>query len=399
MKLLHCSDIHLGRRPVGGLGAFSRKRYEDYFAAFAWAVDTALEAGVDVVMITGDLFDRRELLPEALEGAEAQFRRLAAAGVHVVLTEGNHDNITVGGEGDSWLIYLENRGLLRRPSYRITESGHLFDPVTIGDLDFYGLGYPGALVDDVVLALAAHLEQHPASRDVVVMVHTAIASSDFLPGVVSREAIDALARHACYIGGGHFHSYGIYPAENPRFFVPGSLEYWDLGERPDGKGVIIYDAAAGRHQFRQSSPRNKVRITVRSGAESEERFREEFQQAVRPAIETPGEDLAFVDVVLEKAMYIDTLWCEEELVRAGALKGVVRVRYPGEQGDDTEVAQSGVEEAERELIAGWDIFGAQSARTARALESLKAHQRENNRDLFFETLDTLLDRFAGEAQQ
>ena len=31
MKIVHCSDIHLGRRPVGGKGEFSDKRYEDYF--------------------------------------------------------------------------------------------------------------------------------------------------------------------------------------------------------------------------------------------------------------------------------------------------------------------------------------------------------------------------------
>ena len=60
MKILHCADIHLGRRPVGGVGDYSNKRYDDYFKAFGGAVDTAIAEQIRVVLISGDLLDRKE---------------------------------------------------------------------------------------------------------------------------------------------------------------------------------------------------------------------------------------------------------------------------------------------------------------------------------------------------
>ncbi len=398
MRFLHCSDIHLGRRPVGGVGEFSRKRYEDYFDAFAWAVGLALDTAVDAFVITGDLFDRKELVPEVLERTEQQLGRLAAAAMPVVLVEGNHDNITAGKESDSWLVYLENKGLVRRPTYRVDETGYRFEPFRMGTIDFYGLGYPGGMADETLRALAAYLHERGSARNVV-LVHTAIASGDFLPGVVTRESVDCLKDYTVYIGGGHFHSYQVYPSNDPRFFIPGSLEYWDLAEKAGAKGVIIFDTETRDHTFTPSSPRDKITIRLHSSAETEEAFREEFVAGVRPAITRPGEELAFAEVALEKPLYVDTLWCEEALARAGALKGFVRIRYPGEQeGRAANRAESSVEEVERELIEQWEIFGGGSADTARALETLKQYQKENNREQFFESFDRLLDLFAGERE-
>jgi len=114
VKILHCADIHLGRRPVGGVGEYSNKRYDDYFKAFGWAIDTAIVQQVSVVLIAGDLFDRKELIPEVLERTEALLQKLKDAHIATLLIEGNHDNITPGKEDDSWIIYLENKGFLMR---------------------------------------------------------------------------------------------------------------------------------------------------------------------------------------------------------------------------------------------------------------------------------------------
>ena len=67
MRLLHCSDLHLGRRPVGGKGEFSEKRYLDYFNAFEQCVDIAIREKVDLFIMSGDIFDRKEIVPEVLE--------------------------------------------------------------------------------------------------------------------------------------------------------------------------------------------------------------------------------------------------------------------------------------------------------------------------------------------
>ncbi|MGL6100864.1 MAG: metallophosphoesterase family protein, partial [Fusobacteriaceae bacterium] len=75
MKILHCSDIHLGKRPFGN-EKFSQKRYEDYFKAFGQVVDLAIVEKVEVMIISGDLFDRRDLTPDILGRSEDFFRKL-----------------------------------------------------------------------------------------------------------------------------------------------------------------------------------------------------------------------------------------------------------------------------------------------------------------------------------
>ena len=66
MKILHCSDIHLGKKPFG-TKEFSQKRYLDFFNAFEQATDRGIEKEVDIFLITGDLFDKKELSPDTLD--------------------------------------------------------------------------------------------------------------------------------------------------------------------------------------------------------------------------------------------------------------------------------------------------------------------------------------------
>jgi len=119
MKILHCSDLHLGRRPVGGVGAYSESRFTDYFDSFYHIADYAVINSIDTVLISGDIFDRREITPEILERAEKIFIKLKESGIVTVITEGNHDR---GGSSDStWLNYLVHRGLANMPSVEIND--------------------------------------------------------------------------------------------------------------------------------------------------------------------------------------------------------------------------------------------------------------------------------------
>ncbi|MFP3578392.1 exonuclease SbcCD subunit D [Arthrobacter sp. SIMBA_036] len=86
MRLLHTSDWHLGRS-FHGVGMLEAQRgFVDQLVAFV------VSAGVDVVLIAGDVYDRAlpgldvvKLLDEALV-------RITEAGARVVLTSGNHDS-------------------------------------------------------------------------------------------------------------------------------------------------------------------------------------------------------------------------------------------------------------------------------------------------------------------
>jgi DNA repair protein SbcD/Mre11 len=86
MRILHTSDWHLGR-------SFHR---EDLLGAQAAFVDhlvtTVREQRVDVVLVSGDLYDRALPPVDAVQLASEALRRLAAERVRVVVTSGNHDS-------------------------------------------------------------------------------------------------------------------------------------------------------------------------------------------------------------------------------------------------------------------------------------------------------------------
>ena len=86
MRILHTSDWHLGR-------SFHRVGLLDAQAAF---VDHLLEVveseRVDLVVVSGDVYDRALPPVDAVELADESFARLAASRAQVVVTSGNHDS-------------------------------------------------------------------------------------------------------------------------------------------------------------------------------------------------------------------------------------------------------------------------------------------------------------------
>lgn len=86
MRLLHTSDWHLGR---GFHGASLRTEQAEMLATVGSAVD---EQQVDVVLVSGDVYDRA-LPPEwAVKELEDALVALSAAGTQVIVTAGNHDS-------------------------------------------------------------------------------------------------------------------------------------------------------------------------------------------------------------------------------------------------------------------------------------------------------------------
>lgn len=81
-KLLHIADVHLGLSDAGLDGLEER--------AFAKAVDLAIEADLDAVLIAGDLFDHARVSDDLLAWTAKQLDRLQRP---VVLLVGNHDTL------------------------------------------------------------------------------------------------------------------------------------------------------------------------------------------------------------------------------------------------------------------------------------------------------------------
>jgi len=87
MKILHTSDWHLGRSLYG------KKRYEEFAAFLDWLSDTIEKKGIDILLVSGDIFDN------STPGNRAQelyyrflFRVSSSCCRHVVIIAGNHDS-------------------------------------------------------------------------------------------------------------------------------------------------------------------------------------------------------------------------------------------------------------------------------------------------------------------
>jgi DNA repair protein SbcD/Mre11 len=86
VRILHTSDWHLGRH-FHGQGMLTHQ------AAYADHLIATIEAErVDLVVVSGDIYDRALPPVDAVQLADDTFARLAASRARVVMTSGNHDS-------------------------------------------------------------------------------------------------------------------------------------------------------------------------------------------------------------------------------------------------------------------------------------------------------------------
>ena len=106
-RFLHVADIHLGYDRYD-----SPERTKDFFYTFCDVLQRyGVQEEVDFVLVAGDLFEHRSILPSVLNQAELALRSLRDTGIPVLAIEGNHDSRPYG-TNTSWLRYLAERDFL-----------------------------------------------------------------------------------------------------------------------------------------------------------------------------------------------------------------------------------------------------------------------------------------------
>ncbi len=148
MRILHTSDWHLGR-------SFHREDLLGHQGAF---VDHLLEVveseEVDVVVVSGDVYDRALPHVDAVALADETFARLAASRAQVVVSSGNHDSAQRLGFGSR---LMDTAGVFVR-----TDASTVGTPVVLGDrhgdVAIYALPYldPSALLQPWSLGHRSH---------------------------------------------------------------------------------------------------------------------------------------------------------------------------------------------------------------------------------------------------
>lgn len=86
MKVLHVSDLHIGKR-VNGMSMLDDQRY-----ILRQILDIAEKRQVGVLLIVGDVYDKASPSAEAVTVFDAFLTDAVAAGLHVLAIPGNHDS-------------------------------------------------------------------------------------------------------------------------------------------------------------------------------------------------------------------------------------------------------------------------------------------------------------------
>ena len=382
MKIVHCSDLHLGKR-FSGNKDYVKKRYMDFFNAFAVFVDRVEEIKPDVCLIAGDIFDKREINPDILSKTEYLFKRLKNnVKKEIIAIEGNHDNSRILEE--SWLEYLQEQNILKVFYYNkdFEEKNYL----KIDDINFYPVGYPGFMIDEALTKLSEKL--NPQEKNIVV-VHTGISgSTDTLPGLVSTSILDLFKDKAIYIAGGHIHSFTTYPKEKPYFFVSGSLEFSNIqNEKSDKKGFILFDTDTLNYEFIELEHRKRIKkdfsYTNFSNLENE------FENFVKE-LNLTGEEILVISVSLNNNDYINTENLENIAEKNGALKTHILIKNILNIGASEENnSDLSIDELEKNLINTWNI--SEIEKFSKSFGRLKELFSNDDRDSFLELFDKTLE--------
>ena len=382
MKIVHCSDLHLGKR-FSGNKDYVKKRYMDFFNAFAVFVDRVEEIKPDVCLIAGDIFDKREINPDILSKTEYLFKRLKNnVKKEIIAIEGNHDNSRILEE--SWLEYLQEQNILKVFYYNrdFDEKNYL----KIDDINFYPVGYPGFMIDEALTKLSEKL--NPQEKNIVI-VHTGISgSTNTLPGLVSTSILDLFKDKAIYIAGGHIHSFTTYPKEKPYFFVSGSLEFSNVqNEKSDKKGFILFDTDTLNYEFIELEHRKRIKkdfsYTNFSNLENE------FENFVK-GLNLTGEEILVIFISLNNNDYINIENLENIAEKNGALKTYILIKNILNIGASEENnSDLSIDELEKNLINTWNI--SEIEKFSKSFSRLKELFSNDDRDSFLELFDKTLE--------
>lgn len=382
MKIVHCSDLHLGKR-FSGNKDYVKKRYMDFFNAFTTFVDKVEEIKPDVCLIAGDIFDKKEINPDILSKTEYLFKKLKdSVKKDIIAIEGNHDNSRILEE--SWLEYLQEQNILKVFYYNkdFEEKNYL----KIDDINFYPVGYPGFMIDEALTKLSEKL--NPQEKNIVI-VHTGISgSTDTLPGLVSTSILDLFKDKAIYIAGGHIHSFATYPKEKPYFFVSGSLEFSNVqNEKSDKKGFILFDTNTLNYEFIELEHRKRIKKDFSYSNFSN--LEDEFENFVK-RLNLTGEEILVISVSLNNNDYINTENLENIAEKNGALKTHILIKNILNIGTSEENnSDLSIDELEKNLINTWNI--SEIEKFSKSFSRLKELFSNDDGDSFLELFDKTLE--------
>jgi exonuclease SbcD len=292
IRILHLADLHIGMENYGRLDPATglNGRVMDFLRRLNEVVDHALEHEVDLVLFAGDAYKSRDPNSTYRREFARRIKRLADAGIPVVLLVGNHDlpaqerrasSVEIFRTLDVPNVLVANRDRLHHLTTRrgepiqvatvpypirqrlLAHSEH--KDKTIAELD----ALVQQLVAENIQGLAAQVDP---SVPAVLTGHFSVSDAEFgseRSVMLGRDVVvlkSILANPTWdYVALGHIHRHQeLNQGGHPPIVYCGSLERIDFGEEHETKGFVIADVHRGRTEWKFHPVHARRFVTIRA---------------------------------------------------------------------------------------------------------------------------------------
>ena len=297
IRILHLADIHIGLENYGRLDPATglNGRVMDFLRRLSEVVEYALEHEVDLVLFAGDAYKTRDPNSTYRREFARRIKRLADAGIPVVLLVGNHDlpaqekkassidifrtlevpNIVVAGRDHLHRLTTRRGAVIQVATvpYPIRQrllSREEHKDKTIAELD----ALVQELVAENIQALAAQVDPDVPA---VLVGHFSVSDAEFgseRSVMLGRDVVvlkSILADPTWdYVALGHIHRHQeLNGDQQPPIVYCGSLERIDFGEEKEDKGFVVADVRRGQADWTFHKVAARPFVTIRADLRQE----------------------------------------------------------------------------------------------------------------------------------
>ena len=345
IKLLHTADIHVGMESHGrtdpdtGLNG----RVMDFLRRLSDIAEYAVDEGIDVFVFAGDAYKTRDPNPTYQREFARRIKRIADAGIPVVMLVGNHDLPAVTRRATSITIFDtlsvpnvyvgDTYGLLQitcrrgQPLQVATAPYPLrWDHVTREESEGKSLDDLDNLLQHHLAEEIAYLAQKAGEQPeipAILVGHFSVkeASQGSEQNIMIGRDVALPRSVLCdpafrYVALGHIHKHQNLNREaQPPVVYSGSIERIDFGEEFEKKGFVVAEIGDGETTWdfktgyrREARPFVTVRVDVREAPDP--------TTAVMDAIEAKGDlSESVVRVIIRLNQEQEPLLSEREIMK------------------------------------------------------------------------------------
>jgi len=261
MNFIHASDFHLGYSQYG-----LEERFRDYARAFQSVIKYAIDHRVEFILISGDLFHKRNInAPTYLQAYKVLCElKERSPSTQVYAIEGNHD-LAFHQDGKSWLEILNSQGLLRLMRLKEGDGVKLMgDCVELENVRIFGVRYLGSNTSSIIPQIADEIRKITSAsgeKFTVLMMHFGMEGQvkQAEAGEIPYSSLMPLKEVVDYLALGHYHmQYEI----DSWIFNPGSIEMISMNEYGLPKGFYHVRDSGAKLITPMTRPVRRIKLDI-----------------------------------------------------------------------------------------------------------------------------------------